>query len=65
MSKEIVESIKIKLPADWIGPLAEEFKTSKVSVYYSLSYANNSELARKIRAKAKEMLEAAANNIND
>lgn len=65
MSITIAKQIKIQLPADWIRPLADEFKTTKMNVYNSLRYQNNSDTAIAIRKRAKEMLEEAASLIND
>lgn len=45
--------------------LAKEFNTSKQSVWLSLKYVFNSLQAKQIRLRAKELLQAEANKINE
>ncbi|MBK5210336.1 MAG: hypothetical protein JJE44_12680 [Flavobacteriaceae bacterium] len=44
--------------------LAKRFETSLTTVQLSLDYYNNSELAKKIRQSAKQLLIDEANKIN-
>ena len=43
--------------------IAPEFKTSKQNVMMALKGYNQSELAKKVRARAKDLLQEEANNI--
>lgn len=54
---------KIRVATGMVSELAKEFETSATTVYAALAYYNNSELALKIRAKAKELLLTEANEI--
>ncbi|WP_268846783.1 hypothetical protein [Flavobacterium aestivum] len=47
---------KIRIHPDMAKELAEEFKTTRQTVYAALCYFNNSELGKKIRAGAKAKL---------
>jgi hypothetical protein len=48
--------MKIRIHPDYKAKLALEFKTSKQNVKMALDYYNNSELAKKMRQRAKEFL---------
>lgn len=54
---------KIRVATGMASELAKEFETSTTTVYAALAYYNNSELAVKIRGKAKELLIKEANKI--
>lgn len=56
---------RIKVPSEFIHILEKEFKTTKPTVYASLRYYNNSELAIAIRKGAKELLIKEANDIEE
>ncbi len=47
---------EIQIPTGFSQRLEEEFKTSKQSVYNALKDHTQSELAKKIRLRAKEMM---------
>ncbi|MNE68972.1 hypothetical protein D3C80_1646640 [compost metagenome] len=47
---------KIRIHQDMTREIAEELNTTRQNVYAALSYYNNSDLAEKIRLKAKEKL---------
>lgn len=65
MSRKIAKEIKIKIPGEWVTSLSEEFACSKRSIYNALNYTNNSEMAFKVRLKAKQLLETEAEKIQD
>lgn len=46
----------IKIAPEFKTQIANEFNTSKQNVQRALDYSNNSDLAKKIRAKAKALL---------
>lgn len=48
--------MKILIHPDFKNQIAKEFKTTTQTIQTSLSYFNNSELAQKIRTRAKELL---------
>lgn len=48
--------MKIRIHPDFKSQMAKEFNTSKQNVKMALDYYNNSELAKKIRARAKALL---------
>jgi len=48
--------MKIRIHPDFKSQMAVEFKTSKQNIKTALDYYNNSELAKKIRQRAKELL---------
>ncbi|WP_281323758.1 hypothetical protein [Flavobacterium sp. IMCC34518] len=48
--------MKIRIHPEFKTQMATEFKTSKQNVKMALDYYNNSELAKKIRLRAKELL---------
>jgi len=56
---------RIKLPSEFIHILSKEFKTTNPTVYASLRYYNNSELAITIRRRAKELLLKEAEEIDE
>ena len=56
---------KIRIHPDMVGEISEEYKTSKTNVYTALSYYNNSDLALKIRQRAKEKLLEEAKKITE
>lgn len=53
----------IHIAAKFKMDLAKEFKTSKVSVQMSLDYAFNSDQAKAIRKRAKQLLEEEAEKV--
>lgn len=55
----------IKIHPFYAKELQKEFNTSKQTIYLSLRYVFNSDLAKSIRQKAKFYLQAEANKIND
>jgi hypothetical protein len=59
--------MKIRIHPEFKSQMALEFDTSKQNVKMALDYYNNSELAKKIRARAKALLlsEAASVIIED
>jgi hypothetical protein len=63
MSKQQVQALKIRVPSKFVNDLATKLGTSKITVYQSLAYNNNSDLAEAIRASAKKLLEAEAKKI--
>ncbi len=56
---------KIEISSKFKNQLAEEFETSLQSVQMSLNYVFNSEQAKKIRGRAKELLQAEITKINE
>ncbi|MBS7232843.1 hypothetical protein KHA90_17630 [Flavobacterium psychroterrae] len=55
--------MKIRIAPEFKTQMAKEFKTSKQNVKMALDYYNNSELAKKVRARAKELLLKEGNNV--
>lgn len=55
---------RIEISSTQKNLLAEEFKTSKVSIQMSLDYVFNSKAAKAIRQRAKELLQEEINKIN-
>lgn len=55
--------MKIRIAPEFKTQMAEEFKTSKQNVMMALKGYNQSELAKKVRARAKVLLQEEANNI--
>ena len=54
---------KIKIAPEFKTQMAKEFNTSKQNVMMALKDYNQSELAQKIRARAKELLQNEANKV--
>ncbi|WP_163401188.1 hypothetical protein [Flavobacterium fluviatile] len=48
--------MKIRIHPEFKAQIAKEFDTSKQNVKTALDYYNNSELAKKIRQRAKDLL---------
>jgi hypothetical protein len=48
--------MKIRIHPEFKSQIALEFNTSKQNIKTALDYYNNSELAKKIRQRAKELL---------
>ncbi len=48
--------MKIRIAPEFKTQMALEFNTSKQNVKTALDYYNNSDLAKKIRVRAKELL---------
>lgn len=65
LSKHSIKSkdMKIRIAPEFKTQIAEEFDTSKQNVMMALKDYNQSELAKKIRARAKELLLKEANDI--
>ena len=55
--------MKIRIAPEFKTQMAEEFKTSKQNVMMALKAYNQSELAKKVRARATVLLQEEANNI--
>jgi hypothetical protein len=55
--------MKIRIAPVFKNQMAEEFNTSSQNVMMALKGYNQSELAKKIRARAKELLLEEANNV--
>lgn len=55
--------MKIRIAPEFKTQMAKEFETSKQNVKTALDYYNNSELAKKIRARAKQLLLEEANKV--
>lgn len=55
--------MKIRIAPEFKTQMAEEFETSKQNVMMALKDYNQSELAKKIRARAKDLLQEEANKI--
>ena len=55
--------MKIRIAPDFKTQMAQEFETSKQNVKTALDYYNNSDLAKKIRARAKVLLLEEANKV--
>ena len=55
--------MKIRIAPEFKTQMAKEFETSKQNVMMALKDYNQSELAKKIRARAKELLQNEANSI--
>ena len=55
--------MKIRIAPEFKTQMAEEFKTSKQNVMMALKGYNQSELAKKVRARAKVLLQEEANNV--
>ena len=61
--KKTSHTKKISIPIEFKKQLATEFNVSRQTVHCALLYFNNSELAKKIRIRAKELLVAEAEKI--
>ena len=55
--------MKIRIAPEFKTQMANEFDTSKQNVMMALKDYNQSELAKKIRARAKELLLQEANKV--
>lgn len=55
--------MKIRIAPEFKTQMAKEFGTSKQNVMMALKDYNQSELAKQIRARAKELLQNEANNV--
>ena len=55
--------MKIRIAPEFKTQIATEFNTSKQNVMMALKDYNQSDLAKKIRARAKELLLKEANNV--
>lgn len=55
--------MKIRIASEFKNQMALEFNTSKQNVKMALDYYNNSELAKKVRLRAKELLLNEANKV--
>lgn len=55
--------MKIRIHPEFKSQMAKEFNTSKQNVKMALDYYNNSELAKKIRARAKALLLSEAEGV--
>lgn len=55
--------MKIRIAPEFKNQMAEEFNTSKQNVMMALKGYNHSELAKKVRARAKELLLNEANQV--
>lgn len=55
--------MKIRIAPEFKTQMATEFNTSKQNVKMALDYYNQSELAKKIRARAKQLLQEEANKV--
>lgn len=55
--------MKIRIASEFKNQMALEFNTSKQNVKMALDYYNKSDLAKKIRARAKELLQNEANSV--
>lgn len=55
--------MKIRIAPEFKTQMAEEFETSKQNVMMALKDYNQSELAKRIRARAKDLLQEEANKI--
>lgn len=55
--------MKIRIAPEFKTQMAQEFNTSKQNVKMALDYYNQSELAKKIRARAKALLLEEANKV--
>lgn len=55
--------MKIRIAPEFKTQMAGEFETSKQTVMMALKDYNQSELAKKIRARAKELLLQEANKV--
>tara|TARA_R110002124_G_scaffold111315_1_gene265027 strand:+ start:350 stop:523 length:174 start_codon:yes stop_codon:yes gene_type:complete len=55
--------MKIRIAPEFKTQMAQEFETSKQNVKTALDYYNNSDLAKKIRARAKVLLLEEANKV--
>ncbi|MGB2502702.1 MAG: ATP-dependent Lon protease [Flavobacteriaceae bacterium] len=54
--KKNIHTKKILITAEQKSIIVNEFNTTRQTVYCALKYYNNSELAKKIRMRAKELL---------
>lgn len=54
--KKNIHTKKILITAEQKSITVNEFNTTRQTVYCALKYYNNSELAKKIRMRAKELL---------
>lgn len=61
--KKTSHTKKILIAPYFKNQIAEELDTTTQTVHTALTYFNNSVLAHKIRARAKELLMAEADNI--
>lgn len=57
--------MKIRIAPVFKNQMAAEFNTSLQNIKTSLDYYNKSELAKKIRGRAKELLQKEANDVLD
>lgn len=55
--------MKIRIAPEFKTQMAKEFKTSKQNVMMALKDYNQSDLAKKVRARAKELLQKEADAI--
>jgi hypothetical protein len=55
--------MKIRIASEFKNQMALEFKTSKQNVKMALDYYNQSDLAKKIRVRAKELLQNEADSV--
>lgn len=55
--------MKIRIAPEFKTQMAQEFNTSKQNVMMALKGYNQSELAKKVRARAKVLLQEEANNV--
>ncbi len=55
--------MKIRIAPEFKTQMAKEFNTSKQNVMMALKGYNQSELAKKVRARAKVLLQEEANNV--
>jgi hypothetical protein len=55
--------MKIRIAPEFKNQMALEFGTSKQNVKMALDYYNQSDLAKKIRARAKELLQNEADSV--
>lgn len=55
--------MKIRIAPEFKNQMAQEFNTSKQNVMMALKGYNHSELAKKVRARAKELLLNEANQV--
>ncbi len=55
--------MKIRIHPEFKAQIAKEFNTSKQNVKTALDYYNNSDLAKKIRERAKNLLIEEANKV--
>lgn len=63
--KKDIHIKKILITAQQKNIIVKEFNTTRQTVYCALKYYNNSELAKKIRMRAKELLIEEIEKIDD